>query len=110
MIVEPMAADTVEGNMNPVGRLYYAGSTMLCTPNALSQDPRVALGAQAGEEALDRGDSRGRFHLGASRCGDAVQYRARGPTLGGSRFRGCRDRESRLGIPDLRANLARDRR
>jgi SAM-dependent methyltransferase len=52
MIVEPMAADTVAGNMNPVGRLYYAGSTMLCTPNALSQDPRLALGAQAGEEAL----------------------------------------------------------
>ncbi len=52
MVVEPMAADTVEGNMNPVGRLYYAGSTMLCTPNALSQDPRLALGAQAGEAAL----------------------------------------------------------
>lgn len=52
MIVEPMAADTVAGNMNPVGRLFYAGSTTLCTPNALSQEPRTALGAQAGEAAL----------------------------------------------------------
>jgi SAM-dependent methyltransferase len=52
MVVEPMAADTVQENMNPLGRLFYAGSTMLCTPNALSQDPRLALGAQAGEAAL----------------------------------------------------------
>lgn len=51
MVVEPNAADTVEGNLNPVGRAYYAASTLLCTPCALKQG-RVALGAQAGEARL----------------------------------------------------------
>jgi FkbM family methyltransferase len=51
MVVEPNAADTVEGNLNPVGRAFYAASTLLCTPCALNQG-RVALGAQAGEARL----------------------------------------------------------
>jgi SAM-dependent methyltransferase len=49
MIVEPMAADRVEGNLNPVGRAYYSFSTLLCTPASLSQEVGLALGAQAGE-------------------------------------------------------------
>ncbi|MBK8468285.1 MAG: class I SAM-dependent methyltransferase [Actinomycetales bacterium] len=48
MVVEPRAADRVEGNLNPVGRLYYGFSTLLCTPNSLSQDVGLALGTQAG--------------------------------------------------------------
>ena len=52
MIVEPMAGDAIEDNLNPVGRVFYAGSTMLCTPNSLSQDVGLALGAQAGEQQL----------------------------------------------------------
>ena len=52
MIVEPMAGDSLSDNLNPVGRMYYAGSTVVCTANALSQEPRFALGAQAGERAL----------------------------------------------------------
>ncbi len=52
MIVEPMAGDRLEDNLNPVGRVYYAFSTGVCTPNALSQPGRRALGAQAGEAAL----------------------------------------------------------
>lgn len=48
MIVEPMAGDRVEDNLNPVGRAYYGFSTLLCTPNSLSQDVGAALGAQAG--------------------------------------------------------------
>lgn len=52
LLVEPFTADTVEGNFNPVGRLYYAGSTFLCVPNALSQPGDHALGAQAGEAAI----------------------------------------------------------
>jgi 2-polyprenyl-3-methyl-5-hydroxy-6-metoxy-1,4-benzoquinol methylase len=52
MIVEPKAGDRVEDNLNPVGRAYYAFSTMLCTPNSLSQTGEVALGAQAGEARL----------------------------------------------------------
>jgi ubiquinone/menaquinone biosynthesis C-methylase UbiE len=52
LLVEPFASDTVEDNFNPVGRLYYAGSTFLCVPNALSQPGGYALGAQAGEAAI----------------------------------------------------------
>ena len=52
MIVEPMAADRVEGNLNPVGRAYYSFSTLLCTPASLSQDVGLALGAQAGEARI----------------------------------------------------------
>ena len=52
MIVEPNAADRVEGNLNPVGRAYYAFSTLLCTPASLSQDVALALGAQAGEARI----------------------------------------------------------
>jgi len=49
MIVEPYAGDRVEENLNPVGRAYYAGSTLMCTPCSLSQEVGLALGAQAGE-------------------------------------------------------------
>jgi len=52
LIVEPAAADDVAGNMNPVGRVYYSASTLLCVPNALSQSGGYALGAQAGEAAI----------------------------------------------------------
>jgi SAM-dependent methyltransferase len=52
LLVEPAAGDRVEDTFNPVGRLYYAGSTFLCVPNALSQEGGRALGAQAGEAAI----------------------------------------------------------
>lgn len=52
MIVEPFAGDRVEDNLHPIGRAYYSGSTMICTPCAMAQDARVALGAQAGEARL----------------------------------------------------------
>jgi 2-polyprenyl-3-methyl-5-hydroxy-6-metoxy-1,4-benzoquinol methylase len=48
LIVEPRAGDRVEDNLNPVGRAYYAFSTLLCTPSSLSQEGGLALGAQAG--------------------------------------------------------------
>lgn len=49
MIVEPYAGDALEENLTPVGRIFYAASTMLCTPSGLAQDVGLALGAQAGE-------------------------------------------------------------
>jgi SAM-dependent methyltransferase len=52
MIVEPAAGDRVEENLNPVGRAYYAFSTLLCTPASLSQEVGLALGAQAGEARI----------------------------------------------------------
>jgi 2-polyprenyl-3-methyl-5-hydroxy-6-metoxy-1,4-benzoquinol methylase len=52
MLVEPYAGDSVEDNLNPIGRLFYAASAMACTPNSLSQEVGLALGAQAGQERL----------------------------------------------------------
>ena len=52
MIVEPMAGDRLEQNLNPVGRLFYAGSPMICLPTSRSQEVGAALGAQAGEPKL----------------------------------------------------------
>jgi SAM-dependent methyltransferase len=52
MIVEPIAGDRPEQNMNPVGRLYYNASTMLCVPTSLDQEVGEGLGAQAGEAKL----------------------------------------------------------
>jgi len=52
LIVEPFANDTVEGNLNPVGRLYYGASSLICTPCSLDQEVGLALGAQAGEARL----------------------------------------------------------
>jgi SAM-dependent methyltransferase len=52
MIVEPRAGDSVPENLNPVGRAYYAFSTLLCTPSSLAQEGGLALGAQAGEARL----------------------------------------------------------
>jgi 2-polyprenyl-3-methyl-5-hydroxy-6-metoxy-1,4-benzoquinol methylase len=53
MIVEPAAGDRLEDNLNPVGRVYYALSTSICVPSALSQDGGESLGAQAGPAALE---------------------------------------------------------
>jgi len=52
MVVEPMAGDKLEDNLNPVGRLFYGGSTMVCVPTSLAQEVGTALGAQAGEARL----------------------------------------------------------
>ncbi|MCA6105687.1 class I SAM-dependent methyltransferase [Bradyrhizobium cenepequi] len=52
MLVEPFANDRLEDNLNPIGRLYYAASTMVCTPASLDQEVGLALGAQAGEARL----------------------------------------------------------
>lgn len=52
MVVEPMAGDRLEDNLNPVSRLYYAASTMVCVPTSLDQEVGMALGAQAGEARL----------------------------------------------------------
>ncbi len=52
LLVEPFAGDHLEQNSNPVGRLFYAASTFICTPNSLSQEVGLGLGAQAGEARL----------------------------------------------------------
>ncbi len=61
MIVEPNAQDDLAGNLNPVGRIYYAASTMVCVPSSLSQEVGLALGAQAGEAKLREVVTQGGF-------------------------------------------------
>ena len=52
MIVEPYAGDRLEDNLNPVGRVFYGASTLVCTPASRDQEVGLALGAQAGEQRL----------------------------------------------------------
>jgi|SRR5271165_3765556 len=52
MIVEPFAGDRLEQNLNPVGRVFYGASTLVCTPASRDQEVGLALGAQAGEARL----------------------------------------------------------
>jgi SAM-dependent methyltransferase len=52
MLVEPFAGDRLEDNLNPIGRIYYSASTMICTPASLDQEVGMALGAQAGQARL----------------------------------------------------------
>jgi SAM-dependent methyltransferase len=52
MIVEPFANDDLQDNLNPVGRVFYSFSTLLCTPCSRSQDVGLCLGAQAGEKRM----------------------------------------------------------
>jgi SAM-dependent methyltransferase len=52
LIVEPNAGDRLEDNLNPVGRVFYGASTLVCTPASRAQEVGLALGAQAGEARL----------------------------------------------------------
>ena len=61
MIVEPAAADRLEDNINPISRMYYAGSTMICIPTSLDQPVGAALGAQAGFAKLSSVINEGGF-------------------------------------------------
>lgn len=49
VVVEPIAGEALEDNLNPVGRLFYAGSTILCVPSSLAQEGKVGLGNQVPE-------------------------------------------------------------
>jgi SAM-dependent methyltransferase len=61
MIVEPYAGDRLEDNLNPVGRVFYGASTLVCTPASRAQEVGLALGAQAGEQRLGEVVSAGGF-------------------------------------------------
>lgn len=61
MVVEPFANDRLENNLNPIGRVYYAASTMICTPASRAQEVGLCLGAQAGEERIQKVVAEGGF-------------------------------------------------
>jgi 2-polyprenyl-3-methyl-5-hydroxy-6-metoxy-1,4-benzoquinol methylase len=52
MLVEPRAGDTMAENMHPIGQIFYAASTVVCTPASLAQEVGLGLGAQAGQKRL----------------------------------------------------------
>ncbi len=61
MIVEPFANDRLEENLNPIGRVFYAASTLVCTPASRAQEVGLCLGAQAGEARMRKVVSEGGF-------------------------------------------------
>jgi 2-polyprenyl-3-methyl-5-hydroxy-6-metoxy-1,4-benzoquinol methylase len=61
MIVEPFANDDVKDDLNPIGRVFYSASTMVCTPASMSQEVGAALGAQAGEKRMREVANQGGF-------------------------------------------------
>ena len=74
MIVEPAAGDRLEDNLNPVRRLYYAASTMICIPTSLDQPVGAALGAQAGYSKLSALIADGGFGRVRKAVGHAIQH------------------------------------
>jgi 2-polyprenyl-3-methyl-5-hydroxy-6-metoxy-1,4-benzoquinol methylase len=52
LLVEPMAGERLEDNLNPVGKIFYSASSTICTPASRAQEVGLALGAQASEEQL----------------------------------------------------------
>jgi 2-polyprenyl-3-methyl-5-hydroxy-6-metoxy-1,4-benzoquinol methylase len=61
MVVEPFANERLEQNLNPVGRIFYSASTMICTPASRAQEGAMCLGAQAGEDRIHDVVKRGGF-------------------------------------------------
>ena len=74
MVVEPMAGDTLEENLNPVGRLYYSASTMICVPTSLAQETGTGARRPSRRETGKRGDPLRRLHQGAPRRRDPAQH------------------------------------
>ncbi len=98
MVVEPQAADRLEDNINPVGRLFYGGSTMICVPASLAQETGRALGAQAGESELTSVLHDGGFQQRPTRCRRTVQHGAGSPRLNPERARGDGAQKKRRGV------------
>ncbi len=61
MLVEPLAGDTVNENLHPLGAIYYAYSTMVCTPASLAQEVGLGIGTQAGPKRLTEVLTQGGF-------------------------------------------------
>src|SRR4029078_2553805 len=61
LLVQPAAGARVEDNLNPVSRLYYGLSTVICTPSSRSQEVGLGLGAQAGPKRLEEVRHEGRL-------------------------------------------------
>ena len=82
MIVEPTAGDDVAANLNPVGRIYYSASTVICVPASLSQEVGAGLGAQAGQKKIAEAVTAGGFKRFRRATETPVQHGLRGAALG----------------------------
>ena len=92
MIVEPVAGDRVEDNLNPVGRASSTRfSTLLCTPVSLSQDVGLALGAQAGPARIAQVVTEAGFSRFRQAAETPVQPRLRGATVSANATAGNRE-------------------
>jgi SAM-dependent methyltransferase len=107
MIVEPFANDQLKDNLNPVGRVYYSFSTLLCTPCSRSQEVGLCLGAQAGETRIREVVTSGRLQPFPPSDGNTLQHSLRSQTIScltkGMEDGGC---IRRAGTPVLHSQLA----
>ena len=87
MITEPMAGDRLEDNLNPIGRLFYGGSTMVCVPTSLAQEVGAALGGQAGEAKLRRGHYRRGLRPRPAHARNSIQHGSGGASVANARGR-----------------------
>lgn len=74
--MEPMAANRLEDDLHPIGRIYYAASTLVCVPTSLAQEVGAALGAQAAEGQTARCHHGGRFRQRPARGRNTFQHGA----------------------------------
>ena len=81
-LVEPNASDRLEDNLNPVGRIFYSASTMICVPNSHSQE--VGLARRPSRRGTDQAGHRGRVHPVPAGRRDAVQRHLRSPDVKGN--------------------------
>ena len=110
MIVEPFANDELKDNLNPVGRVYYSFSTLLCTPCSRSQEVALCLGAQAGEARIREVATKAGFSPLPARDRDTIQYCLRGPAVEACAWRSLEvfrmaGRRSGLLLPQSAPNL-----
>jgi SAM-dependent methyltransferase len=109
LIVEPYAGDKLEDNLTPLGRMGYAASTLICTPDVARTRGRGRARFSGGRNASARGGYRRRVHALSPRGRDALQSCARGATLSGGQLAhitfdfGCEGRRLRRGGRSARA-------
>ena len=89
MIVEPFANDQLKDNLNPVGRVYYSFSTLLCTPCSRSQEVGLCLGAQAGEARIREVVTSAGFNRFRRATETPVQHSLRSQTVALASFEGA---------------------
>lgn len=103
LLVEPMADESVTDNFNPMGRLFYSASTLVCTPSARSQPRGWALGAHASDAQLRSVAEQAGF----SRFRRVVETRSTASSRSGRDHPGPRTSATACVTPDRRGGRRR---